>query len=113
MSPPPVLDDLSYFAGLLDGEGHIAVQKYARTKSGRPKTRFVMEIRMTDEGIIDWLLDQFGGNKRYHPSRNPRWKDQWRWRIQDRRARELYARVQHLLKIKGNVKPFTASKDGD
>lgn len=103
---PPVFDKLSYLAGILDGEGHIAVEQFTvRLENGRTKKkrRFVLVVKMTSENLIDWLHENFGGLKSFHRSKNPRWKDQWRWRLSGGKARALYERVQPLLKIKNNI----------
>ena len=55
---------------------------------------------MTDEHLIDWLHENFGGTKRTLRLRNNRWKQQWRWRVVGAEAVELYARLKPLLKIK-------------
>lgn len=90
-----MLDELSYLAGLIDGEGHVSF-----SSAGRGKQRFVIEVKMTAENVIDWLHQRFGGAKQFRPSKNAKWKDQWRWRIQGAEAVALYGRVKPLLKIK-------------
>lgn len=90
-----MLDNLSYLAGLIDGEGSVGF-----FSSGKNSKRFSIEIKMTDENVIDWLVDTFGGYKQFRPSTNPKWKNQWRWRIQNNKAKSLYENVSQLLKIK-------------
>lgn len=92
------VDDLSYLAGIIDGEGSVGFHS-----AGRNRLRFVMEVKMTSEHIIDWLVEHFGGVKAFRPSSNPKWKDQWRWRVQNDEAKRLYLRVQPLLKIKSTI----------
>jgi hypothetical protein len=89
------MNELFYLAGLVDGEGSVG---YSSSGSGR--TRFVIEIKMTSENVIDWLVEKYGGAKQYRPSRHPNWKDQWRWRIQGESAKSLYASIKPMLKIK-------------
>jgi len=88
-----MLNDLSYLAGLVDGEGSVGWHS-----SGKGRKRFVIEIKMTDEALIDWLCNTFGGHKQYRPSK--KWQDQWRWRIQNTSAVDLYEQLKPLLKIK-------------
>lgn len=92
-----MLHDLSYMAALIDGEGCVGYHSCGRGKS----PRFIMEIRMTDEAVIDWVTDTFGGIKSYYPTKNPKHKDQWRWRVQRSFAMKLYSELKPLLKIKG------------
>lgn len=93
-----MLHDLSYLAGLVDGEGHVAF-----SSSGVDKKRFVIEVKMTDESVIDWLHSNFKGTKYFKPSSNPKWKHQWRWRIQGQDAKDLYIQLKPLLKIKNHI----------
>ena len=93
-----MLHDLSYLAGLVDGEGSVGWHS-----AGRGTKRFVIEIKMTSEGVIDWLAQTFGGYKQHRPSNHDGWQDQWRWRIQNGDALRLYDEIQPFLKIKGQV----------
>ena len=99
-----MLDDLSYLAGLIDGEGHIGIHSNGRkTPTSRLRRRFVIEVGMTSETVIDWLHANFGGSKRRLRKNNPKWKQQWRWRVQGPEAVVLYRRLQPLLKIKNKI----------
>jgi hypothetical protein len=91
----------SYLAGLVDGEGSIGV--YASSQNGKPRTRFTIEVKMTTEHVIDWLKETYGGQKCARPSKNPKWKDQRRWRLEGGKAVALYARLKPLLKIKNTL----------
>ena len=88
---------LSYLAALLDGEGYVAWTKAAKW---RP-SRLVMRIAMTDESLIDWLLETFGGCKYSKPLYPPNKKPQWVWSIEGFKAETLYDKVSPLMKIKG------------
>jgi hypothetical protein len=96
-----VLDNLSYLAGLLDGEGCIG---YHSGGNG-VKKRFVIEVHMTCENIIDWLKQNYGGSKRRRdkstmPLAN---FDQYVWRIKDKAAKLLYQEVKPYLKLKNTI----------
>lgn len=97
-----MLDNLSYLAGLIDGEGNIGVYAAGDDK-GKPRRKFTIEVKMTTEHIIDWLHQNYGGQKAFRPSTNPKWKDQWRWRLEGRKAKALYATLKPLLKIKNTL----------
>lgn len=61
--------ELGYIAGIIDGEGSIYISKPqigANKKSGSksPVYQTVIQITNTDEKLIDWLVDKFGGKKR-------------------------------------------------
>jgi hypothetical protein len=90
------MDNLSYLADIIDGEGCVGYHS-----NGNGGTRFVIEVKMTCERIIDWLKETYGGAKCFKPSTNPRWKNQWRWRIQGKAALALHKELQPLLKLKG------------
>jgi hypothetical protein len=92
------LDNDSYLAGLIDGEGSVGL-----FSAGAGRKRFVIEIKMTNEPVIDWLIDHYGGNKQARKPGKVGWKPQWRWRVQGDAALKLYERVRPLLKIKGNA----------
>lgn len=103
-----MLHDLSYLAGLIDGEGSVGFHSRG---AGKTK-RFVIKINMTDESVIDWLRSTFGGYKHLRPRVRPNWKDQWLWQVQNAEAKALYEQVRPLLKIKNTVDLSAASNDG-
>lgn len=93
------LHNLSYLAGLIDGEGTVGWHSCGR----KQRPRFVIEIKMTCEPIIDWLINTYGGIKTYHLPKNIHHLPQFRWKVQYKKALELYSEVKPLLKLKGDV----------
>lgn len=93
---PVVRDNFSYLAGLIDGEGHVAW-----SSAGKKQRRFVIEISMVSEQVIDWLVQHYGGLKVRRPVKNPAHQTQWRWRLTGPRALALYERLRPLLLVKG------------
>lgn len=89
------MNELYYLSGLIDGEGSIG--SYG---NGNGRTRFVIEIKMTEERVIDWLVGNFGGCKQFRKRGKPHWKDQWRWRVSGKKAADLYERIKPILLIK-------------
>lgn len=89
------MEDLIYFAGLFDGEGSVGFRG-----NGDNTKIFTMEIRMTDEFVINWVIETFGGTHYFIKSKNPKHKDQWRWRVKGKSAKTLYLKVKPYLKIK-------------
>ena len=86
--------DVAYIAGLFDGEGSIQYKKYPEKKrSGTYNCwRIVMEISMTDQSVLRWVLEVLGcGTLTKKPRKGLR-KDgtkylmQYRWRCTFRDA---------------------------
>jgi hypothetical protein len=90
----PIRDNLSYLAGLIDGEGHIGFYANGRGYA------FRINIRITNEEVINWLHENFGGIKNYIPKRKSHWKDQWSWQVHGNEAIKLYRKIYPLLIIK-------------
>ena len=94
------LTDISYLAGLFDGEGCVQYKQRIETKKkhkgpGTRKTkvwRISLEMSMTDKGVMEWVhnLVKCGtlklNVKNKSPSSKPHYKDQWRWRCSHRDA---------------------------
>tara|TARA_R110002020_G_scaffold193215_2_gene393430 strand:+ start:42 stop:467 length:426 start_codon:yes stop_codon:yes gene_type:complete len=92
--------DISYIAGLFDGEGCVQCKQRMETKKkhkgpGTRRTkvwRITVEMSMTDESVIRWVHEILGVGtvnlniKNKSPSSKPHWKDQWRWRCTHRDA---------------------------
>ncbi len=84
--------DISYLAGLFDGEGSIYYKQTKQKRHNRPGKPvhniwvIRMEIAMTDESIIRWVHDFLGvgscGPRKVKPGK----KKQWRWRCSHRDA---------------------------
>jgi hypothetical protein len=83
----------SYFAGLIDGEGNIAVYKFS---SGiiRP----VIKVDMACEETINALHAHFGGYKGLKKMENkPNRKQQWRWEVTFNKAVEVAKLISPYL----------------
>jgi len=91
------LTDISYLAGLFDGEGCVQYKQYWEVKrKNRPKRykvwRISLEMSMTDKGVMEWVYDLVKCGtlklnvKNKSPSAKPHYKDQWRWRCSHRDA---------------------------
>jgi len=82
--------DISYVAGLFDGEGTIVIQRdngYSLRCS----------IENTDRAVIKWLEDNFGGSTREVKGVRKR---KWQWVIRCRDAWRFLLLVRPYLKIK-------------
>ena len=92
-------ENISYLAGLFDGEGCITYKKYLRTWSKKPKAYncwvIRMEVSMTDKPVIDYMHKVLGvgtvrpKTKKTPPTAKTEWKDQWRWNVSHRNAYEI------------------------
>ena len=84
--------DISYLAGVFDGEGSVYYKQTKQKRHNRPGKPvhniwvIRMEIAMTDESIIRWVHDFLGvgscGPRKVKPGK----KKQWRWRCSHRDA---------------------------
>ena len=94
------LTDISYLAGLFDGEGCVQYKQRLDTKrKNRPNRykvwRISLEMSMTDKGVMEWVYDLVKCGtlklnvKNKSPSSKPHYKDQWRWRCSHRDAYEV------------------------
>ena len=89
----------AYFAGLIDGEGTVAVFPY---KNGTLR-RSVIKVDMTCEKTIRALHAHFGGyigSKKIESLKNR--KPQWRWEVTFSKAKEVAKRIRPYLITKAN-----------
>lgn len=89
-----VRDDLSYLAGLIDGEGVVGFHAH------RNNYAFSIQIEITDKDTIDWLHKTFGGHIYFRPRRKQHYKDTWQWHMHGEKAIELYMKIYTFLQIK-------------
>ena len=105
--------DIVYFAGLFDGEGHVAYKQYPcadkryKNKKGKPKKylqwTIKLEINMTDQNIIYWIHDTFGicSVAKKPPGKGQMGKRmQWRWRCSHRDAFYMCKLIWPYTKVK-------------
>lgn len=89
--------DIMYLAGLLDGEGHIAIQN-KKHPCGR------IEIKMTDPAPLQWCLSKFGGNLNGPHPKGDGHKDSFTWNTaQADTVARILAQVRPHLKVKGSA----------
>ncbi|MGB3653675.1 MAG: hypothetical protein WBA41_21005, partial [Rivularia sp. (in: cyanobacteria)] len=80
----------AYCAGLIDGEGYIAVAK-KDAKTLREK----VSVKMTCEKTVRFLHHHFGvGAVRLVPRQNPKWQNQWEWYCVCESARFVINRIR-------------------
>lgn len=92
-------DNLSYLAGLFDGEGCFYS---CRSKNGQGRLYHhpQMIISNNNKEVMDWLQTNYGGYvyaRQYH---NKSWKTTYQWSIDGKKAIALAERIRPLLIIK-------------
>jgi len=92
--------DLSYFAGLLDGEGHFCI---ANCVNGRKEhyTQARIIIDNTDRKMVNWVFYHYGGRittYKAKPEKNR--QEHYRWEIAGKKAIELTLLVRPFLLTK-------------
>ena len=94
-------DDMSYLAGLFDGEGCVYT---ATHKGGRDGAHWYKKVRMiisnTDKGVIDWLCSQYGGYVQVQKKDNPKHKTGYNWWLEGDKAKQLLMTIYPLCIIK-------------
>jgi len=84
----------AYFAGIIDGEGSIGMTSNGKNK---PK-KFTVEVKMTCLKTVSAIHKHFGvGHILTRPSKNPSWKNQWRWRVSGQPARLVIEKIKPFL----------------
>ena len=74
--------ELAWAAGFFDGEGYVgSVRRRPGPRGGRWSTVLAMEISQVDERPLQRFAAAVGcGSINRRAVRNPRWRQQWRWR---------------------------------
>lgn len=93
---------LAYMAGIIDGEGSITITDCSE-KQGRSFFTTSLGISSTDEVLIDWIIDNFGGWKgEYTPKQLPAnsRKRVYRWQITGKNLEAILTLVYPHLVIK-------------
>lgn len=90
--------NLSYLAGVIDGEGHFALIK-AKNGQGRPYLRPLIIITQKQKPMLEWVLTNYGGRLYYtKPTLNRGALRQWyRWYLSGRKAVDLAKQLQPYL----------------
>ena len=67
---------ISYLAGIIDGEGTITTTKSSGSIGGLTP---LVSVANTDKKLIDWLKENIGGNVTASQPKNKNWKLKYRW----------------------------------
>lgn len=95
----------AYLAGLIDGEGYIGIVK---VKKGNKKQWFsnrefifhpILKVAMTDENIIRWLKDSYGGTFEVRKSHHNA-KESYGWQLRKSQTRDFISKIYPYLRVK-------------
>lgn len=84
-----------YLAGIVDGEGHLAIVKHT---SGSYTPR--LAVGSTTKRLLDELAHDLGGKTYLLKCRNVRAKAAWIWQLSGAPVMELLSRIGPLLLVK-------------
>jgi hypothetical protein len=82
------LHELSYAAGIIDGEGCITLYFRNKTMPNHRLIILLVDVINTSEWLIQWLKFHFGGSVIAIPSKG-NCKPCWHWRLQSQQACEF------------------------
>jgi hypothetical protein len=95
------LEDIAYFAGIVDGEGSIGIELLSPTKS-RKKTYYVCRLCVinTNLALMQWIKENFGGTFDAKAPKIPNRKLCYRWHIFGKDLENLITALMPHLRIK-------------
>ena len=93
--------DWAYAAGIVDGEGCIAIVR----SFVRQRDRFTYGVQIvvanTDRRVLDWMQTNWGGHVVGVDQSRQRGRDSWAWRCGPTIARTFLVGIRPWLRIKG------------
>lgn len=98
--------EAAYLAGLIDGEGYVAVTAATTSKSAKrckrgAAVRVTVAVRMTTRRPLDWAAALTGFGRVTAPRLlNPKHKQPYQWQIWSRQAVEVLVAIRPYLKVK-------------
>src|SRR5207302_4100828 len=96
----PLPTDWAYVAGLVDGEGCIAVIRFYEPRRERYYYGITVVIANTDRAVLEWIQTVWGGSVVPARSAGGRAKSSWAWRSSTTLARTFLRGVRPWLRIK-------------
>lgn len=101
------MDDLSYAAGLIDGEGCVGV--YRNSHLGSYQLRITVEM-VQDEGLAV-LRELFGGSMYEKPRKNPKWRPTRSWMVFGSTAETALKELLPHLRVKKSQAELALTAD--
>jgi len=92
--------ELSYAAGIIDGEGYIGILRVNRKLGDYPRYELRVNVTMCNSLIPSWLHANFGGS--YYEFQPPslKHKKRYEWRLATWKAGEFLKLILPYLKMK-------------
>jgi len=90
------VEELAYFAGVLDGEGSFSIGGSSRSHIHATQ----INVGNTDLRLLHWIVERFGGNVHVERRHNPAHAKIWRW----------YSHVGNLDQMIRAVLPYLVIK---
>jgi hypothetical protein len=75
---------LAYFAGILDGEGNVSIERVApnaKQRTHNPRHQARVTVVNTSPELIEWLVAHFGGTVQARKIDPLKHKQTWAWRL--------------------------------
>src|SRR5881396_3370006 len=72
--------ELAYFAGIIDGEGCLALHESV-SQNGLPFHTASLRVANTNERMIAWIQARFPGKVDFRTQRNENAKSMWQWAL--------------------------------
>lgn len=94
-------EDLAWAAGIVDGEGCIAVYSVNDKRLRWPVLRAEVCVVNTDRRMTDKLQELFGGDLYERPPRSERHRPTFEWKLRHPAAATMIRAVRPYLVIKG------------
>lgn len=98
----PTMYDIRYLCGVLDADGCIGIGKMKagpqRTKN--PRYALMVTIVNTNENLMLWLVEKFGGSYNGRQKEKPEHKTTYNWRFNNSKAYWLLKLVEPHLIVK-------------
>lgn len=96
--------DVAYLAGLIDSDGYIGIVKSKPNKAaGCKNPAYVLTVNFTNtnQDIMDWLVETFGG--KYYARKMPEnrnWKQCYNWINTNQKGRIILELLKDHLRVK-------------
>ena len=88
--------DLSYLAGIIDGEGTVTINHINQGNI----YRIFLVVTNTNKSLMDWLVKNFGGNVSPRGPTRTKVKQIYDWYLLGEKAYHLLKSIENLLLIK-------------
>ena len=96
----PANPHLAYVAGLIDGAGCLRIHRQSKKTTSTFTAIVQMNMSNKARQIGEQMVQTFGGSLYEVKSTNPKWSDQWQWRISGDVARNFVKQIRPFLMLK-------------